>query len=154
MLKRRVPTLVLVLVIVALTLVFATAALAAPDGFRRRTATLNGANEVPGPGDPDGSGWATVKINLNRGRLCYNLSVWGIDPATAAHIHAGGPDVAGPVVVPLQAPADGSSQGCVDDVEPMLLRAIMRSPRMYYVNVHNPAYPAGAVRGQLHHPGN
>ncbi len=58
------------------------------------------------------------------------------------------------MVVPLGAPTDGRSSGCIQNMDPTLLRAILRSPRDYYVNVHNADYPAGALRGQLHHPGN
>jgi hypothetical protein len=31
---------------------------------------------------------------------------------------------------------------------------MLRNPHRYYVNVHNPDYPAGAVRGQLRMPTN
>src|SRR5688572_17775666 len=44
----------------------ATSALAA-DGGRPFTATLTGAAEVPGPGDPDGSGTATLRFNPGLG---------------------------------------------------------------------------------------
>ena len=74
--------------------------------------------------------------------------------ATAAHIHVGGPDVAGPVVLGLTPPTDGRSTGCAQDVDPMLIRELLRNPRGYYVNVHNAEYPGGAIRGQLMHPGN
>jgi len=152
-LRRRIPTVLIVLLALMLTLAIAVAAFAAPGDSLRRTTSLWGANEVPGPGDPDGSGEATIKINMSRHQLCYNLVVRRIAPATAAHIHVGDPTVAGPVVVPLGAPTDGHSSGCIQNVDPMLLRAILRSPRDYYVNVHNADYPSGALRGQLHHPG-
>ncbi|HQF72155.1 MAG TPA: CHRD domain-containing protein [Promineifilum sp.] len=151
--RRRIPTVLIVLLALMLTLAIAVAAFAAPGDSLRRTTSLWGANEVPGPGDPDGSGEATIKINMSRHQLCYNLVVRRIAPATAAHIHVGDPTVAGPVVVPLGAPTDGHSSGCIQNVDPMLLRAILRSPRDYYVNVHNADYPSGALRGQLHHPG-
>jgi hypothetical protein len=153
---RRIPTLLLVLLALLLTLAIATVALAAPDDHhtRRRTAHLTGAAEVPGPGDPDGWGHATIRINQQRHAVCYKLVVRRIAPATAAHIHVGGPDVAGPVVVGLGAPTDGRSSGCVANVDPELVRNLLRNPRDYYVNVHNAEYPAGAVRGQLMHPGN
>ena len=66
----------------------------------------------------------------------------------AAHIHIGAAGVAGPVVVGLTAPTSGMSTG-VAMVDKELIKAIRKNPSAYYVNVHNPAYPAGAVRGQL-----
>ena len=91
---RRIPTLLLVLLALLLTLAIATAAFAAPGDFKRRTTHLSGANEVPGPGDPDGFGHAIIRVNQSRGRVCWTLTARHIAPATAAHIHIGGPDVA------------------------------------------------------------
>ena len=101
-----------------------------------------------GAGDPDGTGFASVTVNPGKGVLCYELSVSGIAPAAAAHIHEAPPGVAGPVVVPLEAPSDGSSGGCID-VGRALAKDILKDPADYYVNVHNADYPAGAIRGQL-----
>ena len=71
-------------------------------------ASLTGEKEVPGPGDPNGRGEAEVKVH--KAKVCYELEVERIKPATAAHIHRGGPSVAGPIVVELKAPTDGSSE--------------------------------------------
>ena len=124
------------------------AAGAAQDGGRPLSTALTGAAEVPGPGDPDGAGTATLTVNPGQGRICYALAVSGIAPATAAHVHVGTADVAGPVVVGLAAPTGGSSSGCVD-VNRELALAIVQNPQNYYVNVHNAGFPAGALRGQL-----
>ena len=35
------------------------------------------------------------------------------------------------------------------DDDPETATAIMTNPTAYYVNWHTPAYPAGAIRGQL-----
>ena len=153
MFKRRVPTPLLVLLALLLTLAITTAVFA-DHHVKRRTTSLWGANEVPGPGDPDGSGQAIIRVNQGKGQVCWTLMARKIAPATAAHIHVGGPDVAGPVVLGLTPPTDGRSDGCASDVDPMLIRELLRNPRGYYVNVHNADYPAGAVRGQLMHPGN
>ncbi len=108
--------------------------------------SLSGAAEVPGPGDPDGGGAALLRVSSTR--VCYKLAVTKIAPATAAHIHSGAAGVAGPVVVALQAPTRGASKACAT-VTPALASAIVANPANYYVNVHNAAYPSGAVRGQL-----
>ncbi len=117
-------------------------------GGRPLSTTLLGASEVPGPGDPDGSGFATITVNPGQEEICYELTVTGIAPARAAHIHIAPAGQAGPVVVPLAPPTDGSSSGCAT-VDRELAKAIMKNPSAYYVNVHNAEYPAGALRGQL-----
>jgi hypothetical protein len=75
----------------------------AADGGKPLGTTLSGAAEVPGPGDPDGSGTATLRIKPSKGQICYTLDVHDIAQATAAHIHVGDAGVAGPVVVPRPA---------------------------------------------------
>ncbi len=111
------------------------------------TAQLSGGGEVT-PGDPDGFGFAKVRINLVTNELCYRLSVAGTDMPVASHIHVGTAGVAGPVVVPFTAPSEGLSNGCVN-IGADLAAAIAANPAEYYVNIHTAAYPAGAVRGQL-----
>ncbi len=111
------------------------------------TTTLTGAEEVPNPGDPDGRGFAVVAAIPEAGLVCYGVVVFGIAPATAAHIHEAPRGVAGPVVVHLDAPSGGASGGCVADAEEAA--DIAADPEDYYVNVHNPEFPGGALRGQL-----
>jgi CHRD domain len=110
-------------------------------------ASLTGEKEVPGPGDKDGRGEADVKVY--KAKVCYELEVERIKAATAAHIHRGGPNVAGPIVVELKAPTDGSSEGC-KAISRQLSKNLRDNPSHYYVNVHNDPYPDGAIRGQLH----
>jgi hypothetical protein len=119
-------------------------------GGKKLTTTLTGAAEVPGPGDPDGTGTAQLRLRKGQGEICFKLVVSNITlPASAAHIHKGAADVAGPVVVTLTTPdADGSVEGCVS-VPRALVKDIQKNSSEYYVNVHTSDYPAGAVRGQL-----
>ena len=117
-------------------------------GGRPLSTTLTGAAEVPGPGDPDGSGTAEVTLNPGRGEVCFDLAASGIAPATAAHIHEAPVGDFGDVVVTLVAPTSGTSSDCVD-ADRDLVRAIIRHPSAYYVNVHNADFPGGALRGQL-----
>lgn len=110
---------------------------------------LSGSQEVPGPGDSNGFGNAQVRLHPSKGELCVQMHVKNIDPATAAHIHEAPAGQAGPVVVNLPTPnADGHVNGCVAVAEE-LLREIKEDPSDYYINVHNTAFPDGAVRGQL-----
>ena len=122
----------------------------------RLAATLSGANEVPGPGDPDGRGTAFVRLSGTT--ACYALKWSGIGAPTAAHIHQGGAGVAGPVVVLFFQPGTNAASlpgtlssvaGCVD-VDPALAGRIAASPRDWYVNIHTADFGAGAIRGQLH----
>jgi hypothetical protein len=115
------------------------------------TTRLTGEEEVPGPGDPDGRGTATVTLNPGAGEVCFAITVANITlPAAAAHIHIGEKGVAGDIVVTLTPPDEsGTSAGCVSDVDPALIQDILANPAGYYVNVHTEDFPAGAVRGQL-----
>lgn len=144
---RRKHALRLLVLVVLLSMLVAVIPAAAQG--RPFSTTLTGAAEVPGPGDPDGTGSAHITLNQGQAEVCFELVVSGIEPATGAHIHVGTADVAGPVVVPLTPPTDGSSSGCVSDVDPELIKAIRQNPENYYVNVHNADFPAGALRGQL-----
>jgi hypothetical protein len=117
---------------------------------------LAGSNEVPGPGDADGAGVASVEVAARSGVLCFSIAVEGIAlPGTAAHVHEGAAGVAGPPVVTLEPPvafgsgAAGTSAGCLTGLSKKLLRAIVSDPAGYYVNVHNSEFPDGALRGQL-----
>ncbi len=142
--KGRRPLLAVLALSVLGALLLALPASAAPRAHLE--AKLTGEQEVPGPGDPNGIGHADVKVY--KAKVCYTLWVKRIAPATAAHIHRGVRGVAGPIVVPLKPPTDGSSSGCVD-ISRSLAKNLKEHPSRYYVNVHNRPYPAGAIRGQL-----
>lgn len=132
-------------VAVAATVMFASPASA---GAAVLTARLTGAAEVPGPGDTDGSGRATVVVDTSDNFVCVILRVSRIATPTAAHIHLGASTVAGPVALALTTPTRGRSFGC-SAVDPELARNLAANPAIYYVNVHNAEFAAGAVRGQL-----
>lgn len=121
----------------------ATPAAAAPV---KLAATLSGANE-PAGGDPDGTGAFSAEVDADAGDFCYTLSVAKIDKATMAHVHSGEAGTSGPPVITINVTgADGDECAAV---EPDKLKEILANPAGYYVNVHNAAFPAGAVRGQL-----
>lgn len=121
---------------------------------------LDGGQEVPGPGDPDGSGQFQFKVKGHT--LCYKLSVRDIRPPTSAHIHIAPKGEAGPVVVTLKTPPEnGSVSDCIraqkkqnpENAATVLtfweLKGIKEDLFLFYTNVHNQEFPAGAVRGQL-----
>lgn len=113
------------------------------------SAHLTGANEKPTAGDPDGMGHATLKVDTAKNEICYTLMVENIGQPIMAHIHKGGPDVAGPVAVPLTPPdSSGKSAACVT-ADAAVVKDIADNPGAYYVNVHTPDFKAGAVRGQV-----
>src|SRR5512132_1519243 len=105
-------------------------------------ASLRGANEVPGPGDPDGRGRAFVR--LGGGKACFLLEWSGIGAPAASHIHPGAAGAAGPVAVPFfpsgttaaSLPDTRSSvAGCVEFAVGLALKSAA-SPRDWYVNIH------------------
>ncbi len=141
--RTRIPSLLLPAVLAAIaSLALATAALAAPMSFSADLTT-------GGEGDEDGSGTATITIDPDTGEVCWDLTVEGIEPVTASHIHVGAEGASGDVVVPLDVDGfEGSSSDCVDASDADL-DAIIADPAGYYVNIHTEDYPAGAIRGQL-----
>jgi hypothetical protein len=111
------------------------------------TATLSGTGNQ--------SGTATLTVNPGQQEVCYDITVANLQGGvTLAHIHVGAAGVNGPVKVPLFAFTSPTTQthfsGCVPGARDVL-RAILRNPSGYYVNVHTTVFPAGAVRGQLSH---
>jgi hypothetical protein len=136
----------------AVTLVIPSAASAVR---RPLFAALNGQNEIDpdtgrrGAGDRNGGGSFGAVIDGRE--LCYGLSVRDIQDPIAAHIHRGGRNTNGPIVITLTHPEEGNpgaSSGCVT-IRRELVRRIRRNPTRYYVNVHTPDFEAGAIRGQL-----
>lgn len=98
-------------------------------------------------GDPDGSGFGVFTIEGTT--VSYTLAFEGIGTPTAAHIHDGGPEDDGPVVVDLMpAFGSGSATGSVTG-DPEVIEAIMASPGDFYVNIHTTDHSGGAIRGQL-----
>jgi CHRD domain len=112
-------------------------------------AKLTGAAEVGG-GDTDGLGSSSM-IAHDGSQICHGINVTNIADPFAAHIHKAPRGVNGPIVVTLVHPTTGdpgASSGCVA-ADPALVADIFQNPRGYYVNVHNPDFPGGALRGQL-----
>jgi hypothetical protein len=110
-------------------------------------AVATGTAEVPGPGDADGSGMAV--LSGSGSSLNYAAMVQNIDAPSASHIHRGASTVAGPVVITLASSyPDNMATGTVA-IADALIQEIVGNPTGFYFNVHNAAFPNGAIRGQV-----
>jgi hypothetical protein len=116
---------------------------------------LNGFNEVtaagvPNQGDPDGFGLARLMIDdsVSPPSITWNITAQNIAmPLSGAHIHEGLATTTGPVRI------DFSSQLTGSGLQDSDLTAVLANPTGWYVNLHNSAFPAGAIRGQIPAPG-
>lgn len=120
---------------------------APPPRGRTYTATLSGAADPGRPGDPDGSGRGSVTLHAGRNLLCVTLTTSGIGPVTNVHLHRASPSSTRPIVATTAPAADGSPD-CLA-VGKDVLRRIRRDPAGHYLEVHNPEFPDGALRGRL-----
>jgi hypothetical protein len=116
-------------------------------------ADLSGANERPGPGDPNAFGRAIITIDDDTNRLCLIMWWRNVDPTLSGlHIHIAPPTVPGPIVVPFQTPPPTAQHHyeCRIVENEALLDNIAANPQQYYLNIHStPLYGPGAARGQL-----
>ncbi|MDQ3987147.1 MAG: CHRD domain-containing protein [Actinomycetota bacterium] len=150
--NRRAP--ILIAALVALGAVAILSAVPAAATGTKLFTTMSGAEEAPGPGDPDATGEALIRLNQGAGTVCYRLSWSDIDgTVTASHIHKAPAGSPGGIVVPLfvneSFAGTDSDSGCTTGVDSGLIKDIRKNPQDYYVNVHSTVFPPGAIRGQL-----
>ena len=110
------------------------------------TANLSSANEVGGSGSSL-TGTATVTVDAASGQVCAKVTS-NVTGAAAMHIHKGATGANGPVVVALDVKSINGASICAKATT-AIATAIAADPAGYYVNIHTPAKPAGALRGQL-----
>lgn len=139
----------------------------------RFTAGLLASNEVPAVTNADqgATGTATVTFNLTRdgaGNITaatadFTVALQGFPAGTtlaAGHIHTGAAGVNGGIIwdIPFAAGDIALANGSVtftrtgstprnNDVS--VAQAIVNNPAGFYVNIHTPLNPGGAIRGQL-----
>jgi hypothetical protein len=149
--RRALAAAVTVVLVFGLSALVAPAAAASGDRAAVLAASLTGAQEVPGPGDPDGAGRALVRLSGDQ--ACFLLKWSRITAPVAAHIHVGRRGVPGGIVVGFfmgQLPDTLNAVAGCAPADPAVVDAIVADPRGYYVNIHTADFPAGAIRGQLH----
>ena len=115
-------------------------------------------------GDLDGIGWAIITVLKNT--ICVDITINDIElPVTGMHIH--GPlTVDNPKNVGIFVPESGTSsfniapndssnsemsvkiESC-ETVSESVSEAIINNPHLFYLNIHNDAFPNGAIRDQL-----
>ena len=117
-------------------------------GIDSYVALMNGANEVPGPGDPDGIGIGTLVIDNVANTVSWSFLVNSIALPTGAHIHTGAFGVQGGVIVGFSGQLSGNGLPDVD----LALITPFTAPG-FYLNLHNRNFPGGAIRGQLQYTG-
>jgi len=136
------------------------------------TAALTGAAERPTPVTTSASGQFTAQIRdtstigSKRDSLAvirFEILVSNIDSVTAAHIHAGGPNDVGPIMVSLFGSVTPTAVGLTGvlrqaDVSrastftaPFTMDSVLTRIRAgtSYVNVHTRRNPGGEIRGQV-----
>jgi hypothetical protein len=116
---------------------------------------LTAKNETTGS-TSTATGHAQIKV-WNDGTITFKAQIFNPSHETfvAGHIHQAPVGVAGPIVVPLFAgPATTQSHiklsGVATPTAPTTGAALCNNTSTYYVNFHTTAFPAGAIRGQLH----
>jgi hypothetical protein len=131
--------------VLAIGMLFASLATAAP---RTYSTTLTGAAEVPGPGDPDGSGSVTLTFNPGSGQVCYDFETTGVSPLIAAHIHDAPAGSFSGVFIGTPPTSATGGHGCVTAPRKDVA-AVLARPHLFYFNVHTADFQPGALRGQL-----
>lgn len=156
----------LVLAVVALMALAATASAAPPDGPKVFQAKLSGAEEVPA-NDSDAHGIAMFRLSRDGTAIEYKLVVNNLEDTLMAHIHIAPAGVNGPVAVWLY-PESGPPPQLIDGFfsgklaegtiteEDIVLAGVTFEDLLEalrtggaYVNVHTEEFPGGEIRGQI-----
>lgn len=143
------------LVLAACVAIAVTGALATGSSAagKQLKATLSGKAETPQAGDKDATGSAVLTFRASK--VCYAIRVKNAGKTfAAAHIHSAPRGKAGGVYIelwttPKTLPKSGLLSGCSKTIAKAKLAKVLAKPAAYYVNVHTPAFPSGAARGQL-----
>jgi hypothetical protein len=125
----------------------------------------NGAKEVtsggvPNQGDLDGSATGTIVLNNGTGSgttgsSTFSLTLSNIDLTTLSghHIHIGATTTTGSIVLDFGDPdairTGNVVSGTISNLSATQITNILANPTNFYYNLHNGAFPGGAVRDQL-----
>jgi hypothetical protein len=118
------------------------------------------AGGVPNQGDLDGTALGTLTLDNGTGSgttgfATFSLTLSNIDLTTLSghHIHQAPATTTGSIVLDFGDPdtiRTGSSlSGTISNLSATTITNIFANPSGFYYNVHNGAFPGGAVRDQL-----
>jgi hypothetical protein len=118
------------------------------------------AGGVPNQGDLDGTALGTLTLNNGTGSgttgsATFSLTLSNIDLATLSghHIHQAPATTTGSIVLDFGDPdtirAGSTLSGTVSNLSATAITNILANPSGFYYNLHNGAFPGGAVRDQL-----
>jgi len=115
--------------------------------------SADGLQVVPVAGDPDGSATGTISLDDVTGDVSWNFSYSNIATLTAMHIHGPGGAAgsgAGPIIGLGVATSGGAGTLIGNLTAPLSdITSILNDPTDFYVQIHDSAFAAGTVRGQL-----
>ena len=119
-----------------------------PAGIRVVSANMSGAQEVPAV-TIAASGVATATIDGNANTATLHFNSTGVDDGSGAHIHTGAAGTNGPVLIPLTKDAVRMGHWAAEQVALTSAGLTAFDANNWYANIHTPANPGGAIRGQF-----
>ncbi len=120
-------------------------ALASPAATKYYKVELAGSSVVPKQALAGGKG--NAHFTLTGHRLCWRITVSGIDTPLAAHIHTGYSYDTGPAIVALGKHYQPAGCTSISDKAAVAIEGCGCGG--VYVDVHTKRYPRGAIRGLL-----
>lgn len=120
-----------------------------PQGITVALAGLAGSNVVPAVTN-NATGLAAMTVNGTTNTATVHVQTTGVDDATEAHVHnaPAGENATSPLLTLMKDPAVASHWLLEQQAVTQADRDALASDRLY-VDVHTPAAPSGALRGQL-----
>ena len=89
-------------------------------------------------------------LRLEKTAIRFSILAPGLKTVTATHIHHGASGTYGPMLWEINSGYKGDAvRGTASDIPPGVIALIARDPSEYYVKLHTPEFPGGAIRGQL-----
>jgi hypothetical protein len=124
-------------------------------GFEEVTST-----GTPNQGDPDGTAFGTLTLNNGNGTgttgsATFDLRLSNLDLTTLSghHVHVGAATTTGAIVLNFGDPdtirTGDVLSGIISGLSATQITSIFANPSNFYYNLHNGAFPGGAVRDQL-----